>query len=73
MCDRCNGKGFITSTELVEHFGGGYRMPVFYTCDCLADGRCPKCDNELTDDDKDGNIIIGKAYCSNCDSWWEVA
>lgn len=73
MCDRCNGKGFVTSTELVEHFGGAYRRAVFFVCTCLEDGRCPKCDGDVADADGEGNTVAGKVYCPNCDSWWEVA
>jgi hypothetical protein len=71
MCDRCDGKGFVTSTELVEHFGGAYRMPVYTVCTCLENDQCPACDGELVDISQIGNPET-RLLCLNCQREWTI-
>lgn len=50
MCTKCDGTGLITCVDWVDYGSTTVPMQTTSLCDCLDFGKCPVCDETLTEE-----------------------
>jgi hypothetical protein len=66
-CQKCDGYGMTSWTEFVPYGMGSAGMPMSEPCECVGDGKCPRCGQlGLTSEDRGGEET-GNGPCRFCE------